>query len=159
MARSGWRSAGTSAQYRCREEACPRKAFTESIAEIAPRARLTGRLCRKAAGEVASGRSVSVVAAEYRVSWPVIHRHYAAHADAVLTGPDPSAVLGIDETRRGAPKRIRDEACRWVRTERRCSGPCRARSSWPATFMRTMPTSRMAGLLSRWCEHREVGDA
>jgi transposase len=61
---------------------------------------------------------VSAVAAEYRVSWPVIHRHYAAHADAVLTEPDPPAVLGIDETRRGAPKWIRDEAGRWVRTER-----------------------------------------
>jgi transposase len=72
-------------QYRCREEACPRKAFTESIEEIPPRARLTGRLCRKAAAEVASGRSVSAVAAEYQVSWPVLHRHYAAHADALLT--------------------------------------------------------------------------
>jgi transposase len=28
-------------QYRCREEACPRRAFTESIAEVPPRARLT----------------------------------------------------------------------------------------------------------------------
>ena len=33
-------------QYRCREAACPRKAFTESVPEIPPRARLTGRLCR-----------------------------------------------------------------------------------------------------------------
>jgi transposase len=105
-------------QYRCGEEACPRKAFTESIAEIPPRARLTGRLCRKAAAEVASGRSVAAVAAEYQLSWPVIHRHYAAHADALLTEPDPPVVLGIDETRRGAPKWIRDEAGRWVRTER-----------------------------------------
>lgn len=31
-------------QYRCREQACPRKAFTESTAEIPARARLTGRL-------------------------------------------------------------------------------------------------------------------
>jgi transposase len=59
-------------QYRCREQACPRKAFTESIAELPPRARLTGRLCRKAAAAVASGRSVSAVAAEYQLSWPVI---------------------------------------------------------------------------------------
>ena len=33
-------------QYRCREAACPRKAFTESTAETQARARLTGRLCR-----------------------------------------------------------------------------------------------------------------
>jgi len=105
-------------QYRCREEACPRKAFTESVAEIPPRARVTGRLCRKAAAEVASGRSVSAVAAAYQLSWPVIHQHYAAHADAVLIEPDPPVVLGIDETRRGTPKWVQDESGRWVRTER-----------------------------------------
>ena len=102
-------------QYRCREEACPRKAFTESVPEIPARGRLTGRLCRKAAAEVASGRSVSAVAAEYRVSWPVIHRHYPAYADQLLTEPDPPVVLGIDETRRGAPKWVHDaETGRWV---------------------------------------------
>jgi len=105
-------------QYRCLERACPRKAFTESIAEIPPRARVTGRLCRKAAAEVASGRSVSAVAAEYGLSWPVTHRHYTAHADALLTEPDPPVVLGIDETRRGAPKWVQAESGRWVRTER-----------------------------------------
>jgi transposase len=106
-------------QYRCREVGCSRKAFTESIAELPPGARLTGRLCRKAAAEVASGRSVSAVAAEYQVSWPVIHRHYAARADQLLTEPDPPVVLGIDETRRGAPRWLQDaETGRWVRTER-----------------------------------------
>jgi transposase len=106
-------------QYRCREEACERKAFTESTAEIPPRARLTGRLCRQAARQVASGRSVSAVAAELGVSWPVAHRHYAAHADALLTEPEPPVVLGIDETRRGTPKWILDtETSKWVRTER-----------------------------------------
>ncbi len=49
-------------QYRCREQACPRKAFTESVTEIPARARLTGRLCRQLARQVASGRSVSAVA-------------------------------------------------------------------------------------------------
>lgn len=106
-------------QFRCRERACPRKAFTESVPEVPPRARLTGRLCRQAARQVASGRSVSAVAAEYRVSWPVAHRHYAAHADRLLTEPGPPAVLGIDETRRGVPKWVHDEETgRWVRTER-----------------------------------------
>jgi transposase len=62
-------------QYRCCEAACPRTAFTESIAEIPPRARLTGRLCRQAARQVAAGRSVAAVAAELGVSWPVAHRH------------------------------------------------------------------------------------
>ena len=106
-------------QYRCREQACPRKAFTESIAEIPARARLTGRLCRQLAGQVAAGRSVAAVSAEYQVSWPVTHRHYVAHADGLLTEPDPPVVLGIDETRRGKPKWTQDtETGRWVRTER-----------------------------------------
>ena len=106
-------------QYRCQEAACPRTAFTESIAEIPARARLTGRLCRQAARQVAAGRSVSAVAAELEVSWPVAHRHYIAHADGLLTEPEPPVVLGIDETRRGAPKWALDPVTgRWVRTER-----------------------------------------
>jgi transposase len=106
-------------QFRCRERACARQAFTESIAELPPRARLTGRLCRQVAGQVALGRSVSAAAAEYGVSWPVAHRHFAARADAVLTEPSPPAVLGIDETRRGRPKWVKDaETGAWQRTER-----------------------------------------
>jgi transposase len=106
-------------QYRCREAACPRRAFTESIEEVPARARLTGRLCRQLAGQVAAGRSVAAVAAELGVSWPVAHRRYAAHADVLLTEPEPAVVLGIDETRRGTPKWIQDaETGRWVRTER-----------------------------------------
>jgi transposase len=101
-------------QYRCCEQACPRKAFTESITEIPAGARLTGRLCRQLASQVASGRSVSAVAAQYRVGSPVTHRHCAAHADGLLTEPEPPVVLGIDETRRGKPKWIQDsETGRW----------------------------------------------
>jgi hypothetical protein len=106
-------------QYRCQETACPRKAFTESIAEVPPRARLTGRLCRQAARQIASGRSVAAVAGQYQVSWPMAHRQFIAHADAVLTEPDPPEVLGIDETRRGTPKWVQDPVTgRWVRRER-----------------------------------------
>jgi transposase len=106
-------------QYRCREAACPRTAFTESIPEIPARARLTGRLCRQAARQVAAGRSVAAVAAELGVSWPVAHQHYIAHAGALLTEPEPPVVLGIDETRRGKPKWVQDPVtARWVRTER-----------------------------------------
>ncbi|HEY2080081.1 MAG TPA: ISL3 family transposase [Streptosporangiaceae bacterium] len=106
-------------QYRCREQACPRTAFTESIAEIPPRARLTGRLCQQLASQVAAGRSVAAVAAQYKVSWPVTHLRYVMHADALLTEPEPPVVLGIDETRRGKPKWIQDPVTgRWVRTER-----------------------------------------
>ena len=106
-------------QYRCRELACPRKAFTEAITEIPARARLTGRLCRQLARQVSAGRSVSVVAAELGVSWPVAHRHYVTYADALLAEPEAPLVLGIDETRRGTPKWIQDPVTgAWARTER-----------------------------------------
>ncbi|MGB6455241.1 MAG: ISL3 family transposase [Streptosporangiaceae bacterium] len=105
-------------QYRCREEACPRKVFTESVTGIPARARLTGRLCRQLARQVASGRSVSAVAAELGVSWPVAHRNYVQHADGLLTEPAAPVVLGIDETRRGKPKWVQDDSGKWERTER-----------------------------------------
>jgi transposase len=97
----------------------PAQAFTESIAEIPARARLTGRLCRQVARQIADGQSVSAVAARYQVSWPVAHGHYAGHAGAVLTEPEPPAVLGIDETRRGKPKWVKEPVTgSWARTER-----------------------------------------
>ena len=107
------------AQWRCREPACPRKAFTESIAELPPGARVTGRTRRSAGAAVGSGRSVSSVAGEYPISWPVVHEAFVAHADGLLTEPPPTAVLGIDETRRGRPRWSRDaETGRWVRLDR-----------------------------------------
>ena len=36
-------------QYRCQQPQCPRKAFTESIEEVPPRAGVTGRLRRHTA--------------------------------------------------------------------------------------------------------------
>ncbi|MEU9891886.1 ISL3 family transposase [Sphaerisporangium sp. NPDC051011] len=105
-------------QFSCTEQLCPRKAFTESTAEIPPRARTTGRLCRAAAAQVASGRSVAAVGRQYRLSWPLVHRHFAIHADAVLLEPEPPQVLGIDETRRGKPKWFKDPAtATWSRSE------------------------------------------
>jgi transposase len=106
-------------QYRCREQACERKVFTESVTEIPAGARLTGRLCRLLARQVASGRSVAAVAAQYQVSWPVTHARFVQHADGLLTEPSAPVVLGIDETRRGTPRWIQDPATgKWARTER-----------------------------------------
>jgi transposase len=92
------------AQYRCREQACPRTAFTESISELPPGARITGR-CRRAAGAaVGSGHSVAAVTAELPMSWPTAHAAFVAHANRLLTAPAAPVVLGIDETRRGRPR-------------------------------------------------------
>jgi transposase len=105
-------------QWRCREAACPRTAFTESIAELPSGARVTGRTRRAAGAAVGSGRSVSSVAEEYPISWAVVHDAFVAHAEELLPEPAPPAVLGIDETRRGRPRWSRDLATgRWVRSE------------------------------------------
>ncbi len=109
-----WRTA----QYRCREPRCPRKAFTESIAELPPGARVTGRLRRFAAAAVGDGGSVARTAQRLPLSWPTVHRAFVCYADSVLTEPAPPAVLGTDETRRGRPRWTRTEAGGWERRER-----------------------------------------
>src|ERR1700677_5038636 len=91
-------------RWRCREDYCERGSFTESIAQVPPRARTTGRLRTQigaAIGEAA--RSVAEVAAAHGVSWPTAHRAFITHAEVELTEPQPTRVIGIDETRRGKP--------------------------------------------------------
>jgi transposase len=55
-------------QYRRLEQACQGRAFTESVAEVPARARMTGRPCRKA--EAASGRGVSAAWRAFGVPQP-----------------------------------------------------------------------------------------
>jgi transposase len=105
-------------QYRCREVACPRRAFTESIDELPPYARITGRTRRVAAAAVGSGRSVAAVTKDLPMSWPIAHAAFVAHAEKLLAEPEPPEVLGIDETRRGRPRWTRNEDGSWSRLER-----------------------------------------
>jgi transposase len=104
-------------RWRCREDCCERKSFTEAIAQVPARARSTVRLrvqMAKAVGEAA--RSVAEVAQAHAVSWSTAHRAFVAHAETVLTEPAPTAVLGIDETRRGKPRWQRcAKTGRWAR--------------------------------------------
>jgi transposase len=105
-------------QYACLESWCPRKAFTEQVAEVPAGSRVTGRLRRHVARRVAQGLAVSVAGAGL-VSWPIAHDAWVAHAEELLEEPQPVIVLGIDETRRG---RVRWSRCeltnRWVKVER-----------------------------------------
>lgn len=101
-------------RWRCRESACPRASFTESLPAIPPRARLTARL-RREVGTAAAERfsCVTAAAGHYRVSWPIANTALLAHITAPLAGPLPLvAVLGIDETRRGKPVWEQDPATR-----------------------------------------------
>lgn len=106
-------------RWRCREDYCGRSSFTETIAQVPARARTTKRLRTQIGAAIGdAARAVSEVAAEHAVSWPTAHRAFIAHADALLVEPQPTTVLGIDETRRGKP---RWEWCaemqRWVRVD------------------------------------------
>ena len=83
--------------------------------------RTIGRL-REAVGEgVEAGRAVDEVAAAHGVSWPTAQRAVDAYAARELGEPEPTPLLGIDETRFGRPRWIRaaDESGegRWVRLE------------------------------------------
>jgi transposase len=99
-------------QFACREKPCPRKAFTEAIAEVPARSRVTGRLRRAAAVAVGAGQAVSTAVTAFGISWATVHDAFVVHADALLVPPTPVRVLGIDETRRGRPTWTQDpEVC------------------------------------------------
>jgi len=106
-------------RWRCREDYCTRSSFTETIAQVPARVRTTGRLRTQIGAAVGdAARSVTEVAAAHGVSWPTAHRAFVAHADALLTEPEPTRVLGIDETRRGKPRwEYCTETQRWVRVD------------------------------------------
>jgi len=106
-------------RWRCREDYCERGSFTEAIPQVPARARTTRRLRTQIGAAIGdAARSVTEVAATHAVSWPTAHRAFADHAQELLTEPAPTAVLGIDETRRARP---RWECCaatgRWVRVD------------------------------------------
>ena len=87
-------------RFRCVEDRCPRRSFTQTATAVRPRSRLTERLRDKLASAIAgSNRSVADVAAEYGVSWPTAHKALVVAAAHWLPEPEPTAVLGIDETR------------------------------------------------------------
>lgn len=93
-------------RWHCDQRECVRRTFTEAVGEVPARARLTCRLRQAAGAAVADGgRTVVQSARDHGLSWPVVSAAFIAHATAVLPDkPEPVAVLGIDETRRGRPQ-------------------------------------------------------
>ena len=57
---------------------------------------------QRRATAVEDGRDQSEVAAAHGVSWPTVQRAVVAHGAVELVEPEPTAVLGMDETRFGA---------------------------------------------------------
>jgi transposase len=98
-------------RWYCPTPTCPRKSFTEQVAQVPARSRLTARL-REAAGAAVGdgGRTIVQSARDHGLSWPVVAAAFTAHANNVLPGePEPITVLGIDEVRRGKPRWTWDE--------------------------------------------------
>ena len=98
-------------RWKCTREQCRRKTFTESVPQVPPRHRITGRLRDQAAHEVAErGLTPAEAARGCGISWPSAHDAFAAAADPLLEQP-PALVahLGIDEHRRGRPRWRLDE--------------------------------------------------
>jgi len=89
-----------------READCPRRSFTEQIAQIPAGARITTRLRAWAGRRVRdAGSTVIQAARDLHLSWPTVMSAFRGQAREVIETPLPEvAVLGIDETRRGRPR-------------------------------------------------------
>ena len=92
-------------RWKCLDERCARKTFTESLPQVPPRCRLTARLREQAGAEVSERGITPAEAARHAgISWPAAHDAFTAAADPVLEqAPALVAHLGIDEHRRGRP--------------------------------------------------------
>src|SRR6266536_850009 len=90
-------------RWYCTNEACGRGSFTESLADLPARRRLTSRLRAGCAAAVAGcGRTVAEAADAHAVSWHTAHDAFTEAVDpgrGAETGPVTH--LGIDEGRRG----------------------------------------------------------
>lgn len=113
----------------CREPACGTATFTQQSRAVPARSRLTTRLREKIGSAIASGnRAVSEVASEYQVAWSTAHRALIALANQWLPEPEPTRVLGIDETRARSVRWVLEEAG-WTRS-----------NPWMTSFVNADPT-------------------
>ena len=109
-------------RWRCRAEVCPRGSFTEQVVQVPAGMRTTTRLRAALAVAVEDGRDQSEVASAHGVSWPTVQRAVVARGAVELVEPEPTTVLGMDETRFGRPRWLPDGVhddgrIRWRRTD------------------------------------------
>ncbi len=105
-------------RYACLEDDCSRRSFTEVSGQLPARARLTTRLRDRVKRAVTkSNRAVSDVADDYDLAWHTVHRVLVAAAAQELSGqPEPTPVIGIDETRARSVRWLLAEAG-WRRSD------------------------------------------
>ncbi len=87
-------------RFACVEVLCERRSFTETIAQLPARARVTTRLkVRVCASVTTTNRAVSEVARDHGIAWWTVHRILVRAAADVLGQAGPTTMIGIDETR------------------------------------------------------------
>ena len=75
-------------RWKCDEQACGRKTFTEQLPQLPARCRITARLREQAGAEVTERGITPAEAARHAgVSWPVVHDALAAAAHPLLEQP------------------------------------------------------------------------
>ena len=143
-------------RLRCIEDACPRKTFTQATVELPRRARVTARLREKLAGCIArSNRAVSEVAAEYGVAWTTAHRALIVHAARWLPAPEPTRVLGIDETRVRSVRWLKQEAG-WKRSDPWMTSFVNADPLVPGRLLGLVP-GRSGTCVKEWIQLQDKG--
>jgi transposase len=102
--------------WRCREESCQVRTWTERMAAVRPRAVLTERARAEACRRVGKdAHAVAAVARDLGVGWATIMRAVREHGSPLVEDParlQPVAALGLDET--SFLKATRVAPTRWV---------------------------------------------
>ena len=123
----------------CQQTGCQRATFTQQSTQIPARARLSARLRAELAAAIArSNRAVSDVAAEHGVSWHTAHQALIAAATAWFPEPEPTRVLGIDETRARSVRWVLEEAG-WRRSNPWMTSFVNADTSAPGALLGLVP--------------------
>jgi len=133
----------------CQESGCSRATFTQQSEQIPARSRVTARLRAALAQAIArSNRAVSDVAAEHEVSWHTAHKALVAAATAWFPEPEPTRVLGIDETRARSVRWVLEEAG-WKRSNPWMTSFVNADTTVPGRLLGLAP-GRSGACVSDW---------
>jgi transposase len=133
----------------CQESGCSRATFTRQSEQIPARSRVTARLRAALATAIArSNRAVSDVAAEHEVSWHTAHKALVAAATAWFPEPEPTRVLGIDETRARSVRWVLEEAG-WKRSNPWMTSFVDADTTVPGRLLGLAP-GRSGACVSDW---------
>ena len=144
-------------RYRCPEQRCPQRVFTERSEQIPPRHRLTGRLrARLEQAASYSARALSDVAEEYGVSWWSVQHALVVTAAARAPGElPPVRMLGLDETRaRSMRWNFDPELSRWRLSDPWMTSFVDLDTGRPGWLLGLMP-GRSGATVSTWLASRD----